>query len=59
VFDRARVIELRDAGRSWRQIAATLSVSTRTVIRVYEQGVAKGSSQETGASDAIKRVARA
>jgi DNA invertase Pin-like site-specific DNA recombinase len=57
VFDRARVIELRDAGRSWRHIAATLSVSTRTVIRVYEQGVAKGSSQETGTSDAIKQVA--
>jgi DNA invertase Pin-like site-specific DNA recombinase len=57
VFDRARVIELRDAGQSWRQIAATLSVSTRTVIRVYKQGVAKGSSQETGTSDAIKQVA--
>src|SRR5215472_5777410 len=52
VFDRARVVELRAAGRSWRQIAATLSVSTRTVIRVYAQGVAKGSSQETGTSDA-------
>src|SRR6516162_8264742 len=48
VFDRARVLELRDAGQSWRQIAAKLSVSARTVIRVYEQGVAKGSSQETG-----------
>jgi DNA invertase Pin-like site-specific DNA recombinase len=59
VFDRARVIELRDADQSWRQIAATLSVSTRTVIRVYEQGVAKGSSQETGTSDAIKQVASA
>jgi DNA invertase Pin-like site-specific DNA recombinase len=57
VFDRARVSELRDAGQSWRQIAAKLSVSARTVIRVYEQGVAKGSSQETGTSDAIKQVA--
>jgi len=54
-----RGIELRDGGRSWRQIPAALSVSTRTVIRVYEQGVAKGSSQAAGTSDAVKQVARA
>ena len=30
VFARPRVIELRTAGQSWRQIAAALSVSTRT-----------------------------
>jgi DNA invertase Pin-like site-specific DNA recombinase len=54
VFDRARVVDLRAAGRSWRQIAMTLSTSTRTVRRVYEQGVAKPSSRETGTSDAMK-----
>ena len=45
VFDRARVVELRAAGWSWRQIAAALAVSVRTVRRVYEQGVAKRSSR--------------
>jgi DNA invertase Pin-like site-specific DNA recombinase len=60
VFDRARVIELRTAGQSWRQIAAALSVSTRTARRVYEQGsVAKPLIRETGRSDAMKRVAGA
>jgi DNA invertase Pin-like site-specific DNA recombinase len=60
VFDRAQVVELRDAGRSWRQIAAALSVSVRTVTRVYEQGsVAKPPAKETGTSDAITRVAGA
>jgi DNA invertase Pin-like site-specific DNA recombinase len=39
VFDRAGVVELRATGRSWRQIAAALSVSMGTVRRVYEQGV--------------------
>jgi DNA invertase Pin-like site-specific DNA recombinase len=49
VFDRARVIELRDAGRSWREMAAALAVSVRTVRRVYGS-VAKTSSwgAETG-----------
>jgi DNA invertase Pin-like site-specific DNA recombinase len=61
VFDRARVIELRTAGQSWRQIAATLSVSTRTARRVfYEHGsVAKTLIKETRPSDAMKRVAGA
>jgi len=30
VFDRARVVELRSAGRSWRQIAAALGKTART-----------------------------
>ena len=34
VFDRARVIELRAAGRSWRDIAAELAISVRTARRV-------------------------
>jgi DNA invertase Pin-like site-specific DNA recombinase len=59
VFDRARVIDLRAAGRSWRQIATMLSTSTRTVRRVYEQGVAKPSSceSETGGAKAQVRGA--
>ena len=49
VFDRASVVELRAAGRSWRQIAAALSASVRSVRRV---GVAKPSScgTETGSA---------
>jgi DNA invertase Pin-like site-specific DNA recombinase len=53
VFDRARVVELRAAGRSWRQIAAALSASVRTVRRV---GVAKPSSCETETGGAKARV---
>jgi DNA invertase Pin-like site-specific DNA recombinase len=53
VFDRARVVELRAAGRSWRQIAAALSASVRTVRRV---SVAKPSSCETEAGGAKARV---
>ena len=56
MFDRARVVELRAAGWSWRQMAAAPAVSGRIVRRVYEQGVAKRSSPETGFSDAVKRV---
>jgi DNA invertase Pin-like site-specific DNA recombinase len=41
VFDRARVIELRASGQSWRQIAAALSVGVATVRRVYSGGVPK------------------
>jgi DNA invertase Pin-like site-specific DNA recombinase len=59
VFDRARVVELRAAGRSWRETAAALAVSVRTVRRVYAQGVAKPSSRETGIGGAMKRVAGA
>jgi hypothetical protein len=49
VFDRARVVELRQTGRSWRQIAATLSISMGTVRRVYSGGVPKPSSKKTSA----------
>jgi DNA invertase Pin-like site-specific DNA recombinase len=59
VFDRARVLEMRECGRSYREIASALAVSVRTVRRVYERGVAKPSSRETGIGDAIKRVAMA
>jgi DNA invertase Pin-like site-specific DNA recombinase len=53
VFDRARVVEMRESGRSWRQIAAALSASVRTVRRV---GVAKPSSCETETGGAKARV---
>jgi DNA invertase Pin-like site-specific DNA recombinase len=53
VFDRAAVVELREAGQSWRQIAAALSASVRTVRRV---GVAKPSSCETETGSAKARV---
>jgi DNA invertase Pin-like site-specific DNA recombinase len=53
VFDRASVVELRAAGRSWRQIAAALSASVRTVRRV---GVAKPSAWETQTGGAKTRV---
>jgi hypothetical protein len=59
VFDRARVVELRDAGRSWRRIALALSVGVATVCRAYDQGVPKPSVKETQNRDAIKRVADA
>ena len=48
VFDRASVVELRAAGRSWRQIASARSVSVATVRWVYSEGVPKPYSQKTG-----------
>ena len=56
IFDRAAVVELRESGRSWRQIATALSASVRTVRRV---GVAKPSScgNETGGAKARVRGA--
>jgi DNA invertase Pin-like site-specific DNA recombinase len=56
VFDRLQVAELRNAGRSWQQIATALGASVRTVRRVYERGVAKPSSRETGISGVAQRV---
>ena len=53
VFDRAAVVELRESGQSWRQIAAALSASVRTVRRV---GVSKPSSCETETRGAKARV---
>ena len=59
VFDRAAVVELRAAGRSWRETAAALGVNVRSARRVYAQGVAKPSSREMGIGGGIKRVAGA
>jgi hypothetical protein len=41
VFDRAAVVELRTAGRSWREIASALGVSTGTARTVFNAGVQK------------------
>jgi DNA invertase Pin-like site-specific DNA recombinase len=57
VFDRAQVVELRCAGRSWRDIAAVLAISVRTARGVYAQGVAKPLNRETGIRGALTQVA--
>jgi DNA invertase Pin-like site-specific DNA recombinase len=59
VFDRASVVELRQAGRSWRQIAAALGISTGTARTVFKTGVQKPSSKETRNGDAITQLASA
>jgi putative DNA-invertase from lambdoid prophage Rac len=46
IFDRAKVVELRNAGESWRQIADALGVAVRTVRRVYAFRVAKPDGHE-------------
>jgi DNA invertase Pin-like site-specific DNA recombinase len=57
VFDRARVLELRHAGRSWRQIAAALGISTGTARTVFNTGVQKPLARETAGGGANQRVA--
>ena len=57
VFDRVRVLELRDAGQSWRQIATALSVGMGTVRRVYGQGVPKPFPERAMAAGASMGVA--
>jgi putative DNA-invertase from lambdoid prophage Rac len=59
VFDRAHVVKLRAAGRSWRETAAVLAISVRTPRRVYAQGVAKPLDWEAENSGAMTRVAGA
>jgi DNA invertase Pin-like site-specific DNA recombinase len=59
VFDRASVIELRDAGQSWRQISAALGVAVRTVRRVYNSGVAKPTPQAMAAGCGSESVTAA
>jgi DNA invertase Pin-like site-specific DNA recombinase len=56
VFDRASVVELRQSGRSWRQIASALGISTGTARTVFKAGVQKPSSKETRNGDAIKQL---
>jgi DNA invertase Pin-like site-specific DNA recombinase len=50
VFDRAKVGELRDAGESWRDIADLLGVGVGTVRRVYDGGVPKPLTVNSGLS---------
>jgi hypothetical protein len=57
VFDRARVVDLRAAGRSWRQIAAALGVSTGTARTVFKTGVQKPLAREMAGGGASQRVA--
>jgi DNA invertase Pin-like site-specific DNA recombinase len=57
VFDRRQVIELRAAGRSWRQIAAALGISTGTARAVFNAGVQKPPARQAAGSDAKQRLA--
>lgn len=41
VFNRARILELRAQGKSWRAIAGTLGVGIATVHRAFQTGVPK------------------
>jgi DNA invertase Pin-like site-specific DNA recombinase len=57
VFNRARILELRTEGKSWRAIAATLGVGIATVHRAFQTGVPKPISGERAARDARQGVA--
>jgi hypothetical protein len=57
MFDRAQVLELRHAGRSWRQIAAALGIRTGTARTVFNTGVQKPLARETAGGGANQRVA--
>jgi DNA invertase Pin-like site-specific DNA recombinase len=57
VFDRARVVEMRNAGRSWRQIATVLGISTGTARTVFNSGVQKPSPERAVAAGASMGVA--
>jgi DNA invertase Pin-like site-specific DNA recombinase len=59
VFDRARVVELRESGQSWRQIAAALGISTGTARTVFKTGVQKPLAKETRNGGAITQLASA
>jgi DNA invertase Pin-like site-specific DNA recombinase len=59
VFHRARILELRAEGKSWRAIAATLGVGIATVHRAFQTGVPKPISGERASGDAIEGVAGA
>jgi DNA invertase Pin-like site-specific DNA recombinase len=59
VFDRAAVVELRESGQSWRQIAAALGISTGTARTVFKAGVQKPLAKETRNGGAITQLASA
>jgi DNA invertase Pin-like site-specific DNA recombinase len=56
VFDRANVVQLRDDGRSWREIAGMLGVGVGTVRRVHDAGVPKPSPISFAFSGPSKRL---
>jgi DNA invertase Pin-like site-specific DNA recombinase len=58
VFDRAKIIGLRNAGTSWRDIASALKVGVGTVRRAYHS-VPKPSSSQRAAAGASQRLAGA
>ena len=55
VFDRGRLIELRDSGASWRTIASALKISTGTARATYH-GVQKPYSREAATGAENKRA---
>jgi DNA invertase Pin-like site-specific DNA recombinase len=57
VFNRARILELRTEGKSWRTIAATLGVGIATVHQAFQIGVRKPVSGECAPCDARQGVA--
>lgn len=54
VFDRVQVMELRAAGRNWRQIAAALGASEATIRRSY--GESKPSHSDRSSTGEAKRL---
>ena len=56
VFDRARLMELRNAGESWRTIACALKVSAGTVRRAYSQAMSEPTLIGRAASGTAKRL---
>lgn len=52
-----QVVELRNAGQSWSQIATALGVSTGTVRNVFNAGLQKPFKKETTAGDANQELA--
>jgi DNA invertase Pin-like site-specific DNA recombinase len=59
VFDRTRVVELRNAGKSWGEIAAALNVGTGTVRRAYGEALPKPVSSAGGNEGESKAVTAA
>ena len=57
VFDRGKVAQLRDDGRSWREIADMLGVGVGTVRRVHDAGVPKPSAISSAVSGPSERLA--
>ncbi len=56
VFDRSRVLDLRNAGRSLREIAAALEVGVGTVRRAYECGVPKPPASQRAPGGDVKQL---